>query len=101
MDGKYIATHTYPLTGESAGADSVRNDFHFYGELQVTNIVQMAVGLVIDLRLDKIAGSFLGGPKTLLGDAWTSMGKQCTKGKVYQTPADKRAVLGVYHITNM
>ncbi|KAI1062868.1 hypothetical protein LB507_005664, partial [Fusarium sp. FIESC RH6] len=77
------------------------NDFHFYGELQVTNIVQMAVGLVIDLRLDKIAGSFLGGPKTLLGDAWTSMGKQCTKGKVYQTPADKRAVLGVYHITNI
>ncbi|CAG7562720.1 unnamed protein product [Fusarium equiseti] len=77
------------------------NDFHFYGELQVTNIVQMAVGLVIDLRLDRIAGSFLGGPKTLLGDAWTSMSKQCIKGKPYQTPADKRAVLGVYHITNI
>ncbi|KAF4423679.1 hypothetical protein F53441_14267 [Fusarium austroafricanum] len=77
------------------------NDFHFYGELQVTNIVQMAIGLVIDLRLDKHAGHFLGGPKTLLGDAWTSMGKPLIKMKVHQTPADKRAVLGVYHITNL
>ncbi|RGP60235.1 cercosporin resistance [Fusarium longipes] len=77
------------------------NDFHFYGELQVTNIVQLAIGLVIDLRLDKFPGSFLGGSKTLLGDAWTTMGKACLKGKVHQTPADKRAVLGVYHITNL
>lgn len=61
----------------------------------------MAIGLVIDLRLDKFAGSFLGGPKTLLGDAWTTMGKSCLKGKVHQTSADKRAVLGVYHITNL
>ncbi|XEV05307.1 hypothetical protein FSHL1_010594 [Fusarium sambucinum] len=77
------------------------NDFHFYGELQVTNIVQMAIGLVIDLRLDKFAGSFLGGPKTMLGDAWTTMGRSCLKGKIYQSSADKRAVLGVYHITNL
>ncbi|KAI6767389.1 hypothetical protein HG530_005398 [Fusarium avenaceum] len=77
------------------------NDFHFYGELQVTNIVQMAIGLVIDLRLDKHSGCFLGGPKTLLGDAWTSMSKPCIKTKAHQTPADKRAVLGVYHITNL
>ncbi|KAF4345015.1 cercosporin resistance [Fusarium beomiforme] len=77
------------------------NDFHFYGELQVTNIVQMAIGLVIDLRLDKPSGHFLGGPKTLLGDAWTSMGKHHIRVKVHQTPADKRAVLGVYHITNL
>jgi len=79
----------------------VRNDFHFYGELQVTNIIQMAIGLVIDLRLDKHAGHFLGGPKTLLGDAWTSMSKHPIKMKVHQTAADKRAVLGVYHITNL
>ncbi|ENH70555.1 hypothetical protein FOC1_g10012485 [Fusarium oxysporum f. sp. cubense race 1] len=77
------------------------NDFHFYGELQVTNIIQMAIGLVIDLRLDKHAGHFLGGPKTLLGDAWTSMSKHPIKMKVHQTAADKRAVLGVYHITNL
>ncbi|KAF5668159.1 cercosporin resistance [Fusarium heterosporum] len=77
------------------------NDFHFYGELQVTNIVQMAIGLVIDLRLDKHSGFLLGGPKTLLGDAWTSMGKPCPKAKLHQMPADKRAVLGVYHITNL
>ncbi|KAM0340896.1 hypothetical protein ACHAPU_010313 [Fusarium lateritium] len=77
------------------------NDFHFYGELQVTNIVQMAIGLVIDLRLDKHSGYVLGGPKTLLGDAWTSMGRPCPKAKSHQMPADKRAVLGVYHITNL
>ncbi|KAF4998285.1 hypothetical protein FGRMN_3334 [Fusarium graminum] len=77
------------------------NDFHFYGELQVTNIVQMAIGLVIDLRLDKHSGFLLGGPKTLLGDAWTSMGRPCPKAKTDQMPADKRAVLGVYHITNL
>ncbi|KAF4428278.1 cercosporin resistance [Fusarium acutatum] len=77
------------------------NDFHFYGELQVTNIIQMAIGLVIDLRLDKHAGHFLGGPKTLLGDAWTSMSKHPLKMKAHQTAAEKRAVLGVYHITNL
>ncbi|KAF5684212.1 cercosporin resistance [Fusarium circinatum] len=77
------------------------NDFHFYGELQVTNIIQMAIGLVIDLRLDKHAGHFLGGPKTLLGDAWTSMSKHPFKMKAHQTAAEKRAVLGVYHITNL
>jgi hypothetical protein len=37
----------------------------------------------------------------MLGDAWTTMGKSCLKGKVYQSLADKRAVLGVYHITNL
>ncbi|KAM0191886.1 hypothetical protein ACHAPI_008604 [Fusarium lateritium] len=77
------------------------NDFHFYGELQVTNIVQMAIGLVIDLRLDKHSGCFLGGPKTLLGDAWTSMAKPCFKTKADHTTTDKRAMLGVYHITNL
>ncbi|KAG5799876.1 hypothetical protein H9Q69_001080 [Fusarium xylarioides] len=77
------------------------NDFHFYGELQVTNIIQMAIGLVIDLRLDKHAGHFLGGPKTLLGDAWTSMSKHPLKIKAHQTATEKRAVLGVYHITNL
>ncbi|KAM0440669.1 hypothetical protein ACHAQK_005643 [Fusarium lateritium] len=77
------------------------NDFHFYGELQVTNIVQMAIGLVIDLRLDKYSGCFLGGPKTLLGDAWTSMAKPCFKTKADHTTTDKRAMLGVYHITNL
>ncbi|KAF5967046.1 cercosporin resistance protein [Fusarium bulbicola] len=69
------------------------NDFHFYGELQVTNIIQMAIGLVIDLRLDKHAGHFLGGPKALLGDAWTSMSKHPLKMKAHQTAAEKRAVL--------
>jgi hypothetical protein len=61
----------------------------------------MAIGLVIDLRLDKHSACFLGGPKTLLGDAWTSMGKPCLKTKAHQTPVDKRAALGVYHITNL
>jgi hypothetical protein len=104
---KYLAEHV--IVRQEKSLDILQailiylgwNDFHFYGELQVTNIVQMAIGLVIDLRLDKFAGSFLGGPKTLLGDAWTTMGKSCLKGKVYQTSADKRAVLGVYHITNL
>ncbi|KAJ4265035.1 hypothetical protein NW762_005278 [Fusarium torreyae] len=77
------------------------NDFHFYGELQVTNIVQLALALVVDLRLDKHAGAMIIGPKTLLGDAWSSMGKPCPKMKVHQSAADKRAVLGVYHITNL
>ncbi|KAM0250135.1 hypothetical protein ACHAP5_002452 [Fusarium lateritium] len=77
------------------------NDFHFYGELQVTNIVQMAIGLVIDLRLDKHSGCFMGGPKTLLGDAWTSMAKPCFKTKADHTTTDKRAMLGVYHVTNL
>ncbi|KAF5235576.1 hypothetical protein FAUST_6995 [Fusarium austroamericanum] len=104
---KYLAEHV--IVRQEKSVDILQailvylgwNDFHFYGELQVTNIVQMAIGLVIDLRLDKFAGSFLGGPKTLLGDAWTTMGKACLKGKVYQTSADKRAVLGVYHITKL
>ncbi|KAG8668594.1 hypothetical protein FPOAC1_007977 [Fusarium poae] len=104
---KYLAEHV--IVRQEKSVDILQailiylgwNDFHFYGELQVTNIVQIAIGLVIDLRLDKFAGSFLGGPKTMLGDAWTTMGKSCLKGKVYQSLADKRAVLGVYHITNL
>ena len=83
------------LTGSS------RNDFHFYGDLQVTSIIQLAIGLIIDLRLDRPAGAILGAPRSLLGDAWTSMGKPCSKIKTDQSSQDKRAVLGMYYMTAM
>ncbi|KAF4974797.1 hypothetical protein FZEAL_8351 [Fusarium zealandicum] len=75
------------------------NDYHFYGELQVTNIVHLALALVVDLRLDRPAGAILAGPRSLLGDAWSSMGKPIGKAKTDQTLQEKRTVLGVYHIT--
>ncbi|KAF4991988.1 hypothetical protein FDECE_13852 [Fusarium decemcellulare] len=77
------------------------NDFHFYGELQVTNIVQLALALIVDLRLDRPHGSIIAGPRTLLGDAWTSMGRPCTKVRNELTAQDRRAVLGVYYITTL
>ncbi|KAM0435910.1 hypothetical protein ACHAPT_002802 [Fusarium lateritium] len=75
------------------------NDFHFYGDLQVTSIIQLAIGLIIDLRLDRPAGAILGVPRSLLGDAWTSMGKPCSKIKTDQTTSDKRSVLGMYYFS--
>lgn len=79
----------------------IRNDFHFYGELQVTNIIQLAIGLVIDMRLDRPAGAILAAPRSLLGDAWTSLGKPCAKIKTDQSSQEKRAVLGMYYFSSM
>lgn len=80
-----------------------RNDFPFYLEPQATPLLQLAVSLVIDLRLDKAPG-FCGIPtKSLLGDAWTMIGKSVSscglKANVPHTPEEKRAVLGFYHVS--
>ncbi|KAM5369724.1 hypothetical protein ACJZ2D_008871 [Fusarium nematophilum] len=77
------------------------NDFHFYIDLQVTNILQLAMALVIDLKLDKQPGCPGPGPRTLLGDAWTSMGKPMAKTRSSHTPYERRAVLGVYYLTSL
>ncbi|KAJ3461508.1 hypothetical protein MRS44_010061 [Fusarium solani] len=102
---KYLAEHV--VMGQERSLDILQgilvylawNDFHFYGDLQVTSIIQLAIGLIIDLRLDRPAGAILGAPRSLLGDAWTSMGKPCSKIKTDQSSQDKRAVLGMYYIT--
>ncbi|KAJ4204298.1 hypothetical protein NW767_004490 [Fusarium falciforme] len=102
---KYLAEHV--VMGQERSLDILQgilvylawNDFHFYGDLQVTSIIQLAIGLIIDLRLDRPAGAILGAPRSLLGDAWTSMGKPCSKIKMDQSSQDKRAVLGMYYIT--
>ncbi|KAF5020374.1 hypothetical protein F66182_7602 [Fusarium sp. NRRL 66182] len=103
---KYLAEHLVVLQEKSTDILQAIllflawHDFQFYGELQISTLIQLAVSLVIDLKLDKHPGAWFCGAKALLRDAWQSMGKPCPKVKV-QTSADKRAVLGVYHITNV
>lgn len=80
-----------------------RNDFHSYVDLQATNLIQLATALVFDLRLDKTPGYLGTTPRSLLGDAWNDMAKG-NVSKVLRNEhslEEKRAVLGLYHATNL
>lgn len=79
-----------------------RNDFPFYLDPQGTPILQLALSLVMDLRLDKAPGSCGAPHKSLLGDAWSTMIKTSSYGAKIKTShslEEKRAVLGYYHIS--
>lgn len=75
---------------------------HFYLEMQATTLIQLAMALVIDLKLDRAPG-FVGiTPKTLIGDAWNTLGKagpHRTFVRTTHTRAEQRAVLGFHHIS--
>lgn len=80
-----------------------RNDFHFYIEMQATNLIQLAMALVIDLKLDRPPGFIGVTPRALVSDAWTSLNQKevgC-KGNLKTTHShdEKRALLGYHHIS--
>lgn len=80
-----------------------RGDFHFYFDLHATSFLQLAMSLIIDMRLDRAPDSMYGASRTLLGDAWAnnSMSRDAARQKTSHTLADKRAVLCFYHITSV
>ncbi|CAM1503117.1 Fc.00g078930.m01.CDS01 [Cosmosporella sp. VM-42] len=78
------------------------NDFHVYIEMQATTLLQLAMALVIDLKLDKPPWSMGAVPRSLLGDAWQKLGKSiAVKPKSAHTLNEKRAVLGFHHISSL
>ncbi|UKZ82572.1 hypothetical protein TrVFT333_010364 [Trichoderma virens FT-333] len=75
-------------------------DFHFYMNTEATNFVHLAVAMALDLKLDRSPESTKMHPKSLLGEAWATLNKGAVKPKVHSAD-EKRAVLGLYHITSL
>ena len=69
--------------------------------MQATNLIQLAMSLVIDLKLDKSPNSLAVNPRTLLGDAWYKLSRSRPIPCVNRTPEDSRAVLGFYYLTSL
>ncbi|KAK5991328.1 Transcription factor himD-like protein [Cladobotryum mycophilum] len=74
-------------------------DFHFYVRTEATNLIQLALALVLDLRLDRSPESCQVAPKSLLSEAWATING--TAKPQPHTSDEKRAVLGVYHTTSL
>jgi hypothetical protein len=70
--------------------------------MQATNLIQLAMALVIDLKLDRPPG-FIGiTPRSLVSDAWTTLHKEVGNKSTMRTThtlAEKRALLGYHHIS--
>ncbi|KAF7560936.1 hypothetical protein G7046_g3209 [Stylonectria norvegica] len=75
------------------------NDFHFYIDMQATNLLQLGLALVFDLRLDKPPNTHGSSSRSLVGDAWATLAKPGAKFKTTHTSDEKRAVLGYLHIS--
>ncbi|KAH0491824.1 hypothetical protein TgHK011_003232 [Trichoderma gracile] len=74
-------------------------NFHFYLNTEATNFVHLAVAMAHDLKLDRPpeATRMLPG---LLGEAWATINKNASKQRPH-TADEKRAVLGLYHVTSL
>lgn len=83
----------------STNTDSLRGDFHYYFQNQATGLVQLSVGLVADLGLNRQPIIANGTPYSLLNEAVES-----TKGlqpRPYHTSDEMRAVLGCFYMTSL
>lgn len=67
---------------------------------EATNFVHLAVAMALDLKLDRSPESTKMHPKSLLGEAWATLNKGMSKPRPH-TDDEKRAVLGLYHITSL
>lgn len=73
-----------------------------YIDAEADDFLTMAVSIISYLRLDRPLECWAPNRKTLLGSAWSKMKREFPfRGKETQTTADKRAVLGCYHVSAM
>ncbi|KAL6883017.1 hypothetical protein HDV57DRAFT_495200 [Trichoderma longibrachiatum] len=74
-------------------------DFHFYLNTEATNSIHLAVAMAMDLKLDRspeVTRTLPG----LLGEAWATINKNALRQRPH-TADEKRAVLGLYHVTSL
>lgn len=67
--------------------------------MQATNLLQLAMALVIDLKLDRPPGSIGVTTRSLISDAWSRLAKTAQTQTTPHTSDEKRAVLGFHHIS--
>lgn len=67
---------------------------------EATNFVHLATAIAMDLKLDRSPDTARMHPKSLLGEAWATLNKTLLKSKPHSDD-EKRAVLGLYHITSL
>ncbi|OHE96889.1 hypothetical protein CORC01_07856 [Colletotrichum orchidophilum] len=74
-------------------------DVHLQMGINANTLLQLAIGLVMDMTLYTLAGPVSWMPKTLLKDAWAVLGRS---GKQFEAPKptleEQRAILGGYFV---
>lgn len=76
-----------------------RNDIHFYANSKDTSLVQLAVGLIGDLKLNDYHKTVHSTPASIVDDA--AQLRDELPHRVKQTSDGFRTALGVYYITSM
>ncbi|OTA07573.1 Zn2Cys6 transcriptional regulator [Trichoderma parareesei] len=74
-------------------------NFHFYLNTESTNLAHLAVAMAVDLKLDR-APEVTRTLPGLLGEAWATINKNALRQRPH-TADEKRAVLGLYHVTSL
>ncbi|KXH60624.1 hypothetical protein CNYM01_00101 [Colletotrichum nymphaeae SA-01] len=76
-------------------------DVHLQMGINANTLLQLAIGLVMDMTMYTLAGPVSWMPKTLLNDAWAVLGRG---GKQFEAPKptleEQRAILGGYFIAS-
>lgn len=92
-------TDTGKSTQRHSLSCSTRGDYHFYVASQVTNLLQLAIALVMDLELNRPPrnAGFL--PGNLVEEVAKARGVY--RGRPPHTLADIRALLGCFYISTL
>lgn len=83
------------------GLQTLRGLFHFYIDVDTTTFTHMAHALIIDLKLDSSPDQNHISRQSLLGAAWTHLNQtHLFRRKTTHSAADRRAIMGFYHISS-
>lgn len=68
--------------------------------INVNTLLQLAIGLVMDMTIYTLAGPLSWMPKNMLADAWCVLGRGKTFEQPKQTLEEQRAILGGYFVAS-
>ncbi|KAF9872396.1 C6 transcription factor [Colletotrichum karsti] len=75
-------------------------DIHIHLGMSANGLLQLAIGMVMDMSINTLAGPLAWMPKTMVSDAWSMI----TRGKQMETPKqtleEQRAILGGYFLAS-
>ncbi|WYZ46152.1 hypothetical protein EsH8_IX_000377 [Colletotrichum jinshuiense] len=75
-------------------------DVHLQMGINANTLLQLAIGLVMDMTMYTLAGPLSWMPKNMLADAWCILGRGKTFEQPKQTLEEQRAILGGYFIAS-
>lgn len=96
MDAETIKTREWTVV-----ADRSRGDYYFMIDSQATNLIQLAVALVIDLGLNRYPLDFGKANFMMLREAAVASGEKSPWRNKTHTLSEMRAALGTFYVCSL